>query len=124
MSRALPSAMSALASARQDGWTVNQLDEDQIREMLQGRIKRLEALHKDALRRVAAERRMSREATSKRVVLVFHVGDYDLVSRPRKVKKPMFTWTDPCRVILQGENVCAAGDLVVGQRLQVHMARM
>lgn len=50
-------------------------------------VKRQEALCENVLRRVAAQLARSREATSKGVLHVFHIGNYVLVARPRKVNK-------------------------------------
>lgn len=76
-----PTAMSAvMASVRHDGWNVDRLGEDRIREMM---VKELvewqKAMYtrKEVLWGVAtANHQRSREAASRGVLPLLHIGDY------------------------------------------------
>ena len=124
MGRAPPTAMSVLASAGQAGWDVDRLDDKRVKEMLTELVRAQEALHQDVLQRVVAERERSRKSDSVGMLEAFAVGDYVLVARPRKVPKLVVIWTGPWRVVSSGRHVYAVEDIVSGQRMQVHVARM
>lgn len=75
MSRAPATAMSVLASARQAPCDVGEQDEELAGEIISELVQAQEKLHQDVHRRVAAERRRSRELKSTEAMEACQVED-------------------------------------------------
>ncbi|CAN0328324.1 unnamed protein product, partial [Ascophyllum nodosum] len=106
--------MSVLAGKDGDAWTVEELDQEDLR--------------RDVVKRVREQRERVRKVSGRGYLPVFEVGDYVLVARvknPGRVPKLVQTWTGPWRIVSGGsEHVRVVEDVVTGETKEVHVVRM